>query len=105
MPALAGAPDAGPPPRGPSPSRDALTRARPVGEPGVACAIGQAFDRRVAAETEILGARGVDRPAASRLAQLKQRAGVSVVDRLVDGRRGRVGGTNPAHFAIVPLDR
>src|SRR5258706_15111132 len=41
-----------------SPPRDALARARPVGEPGVACAIGQAFDRGVAAETEILGARG-----------------------------------------------
>src|ERR1700737_1174221 len=56
------------------PPRDALARARPVGEPGVARAIGQAFDRRVAAETEILVARGADRPAASLLAKLEQRA-------------------------------
>ena len=40
---------------------DALAGARAVGEPGVARAIGQAIDRRIAAETEILGARGADR--------------------------------------------
>src|SRR5882672_9500677 len=65
-----------------SSSRDALARARPVGEPGMARAIGQALDRGVAAKTEILGARSADRPAASLLAQLEQRAAVSVVDRL-----------------------
>src|SRR6267142_3773084 len=84
------------------PPRDALTRARPVGEPGVAGAIGQAVDRRVAAETEILGARGVDRPAASRLAQLEQRAGVPVVDRLVDSGRRRFGVQRPQHLILEP---
>src|SRR6267143_2112089 len=65
------------------PPRDALARARPVREPGVAGAIGQPFDRRVAAETEILGARGVDRPAASRLAQFEQRAGGFVGEHVI----------------------
>jgi hypothetical protein len=63
-----------------SPPRHALARARPVGEPGVARAIGQAFERRVAAETEIRGTRRADRPAASLLAQLEQRAAMCVVD-------------------------
>jgi len=66
---------------------DALARARPVGKPGVACAIGQALEGRVAAETEILGARAADRPAASLLAQFEQRAAMCAVDRLVGGRR------------------
>src|ERR1700716_2825188 len=96
---------ASPPPRRISPPRDALARARPVGEPGVAGAIGQAFDRRVAAETEILGARGVDRPAASRLAHLEQRAGASVVDRLVDGRRFRLGVQRPQQLILEPWYR
>src|SRR5277367_1766507 len=47
---------------------DAVLGVRPVGEPAVAGAIGQALDRRVAAETEILGAGGVDWPTASFLA-------------------------------------
>src|SRR5437667_2249917 len=37
---------------------DALARARPVGEPCVARAIGQACERRIAAKTEIRRARG-----------------------------------------------
>ena len=56
----------------------------------MARAIGQPFDRRVAAETEILRARGADRPAASLVVQLEQRATVSVVDRLVIGIRPRL---------------
>src|SRR3984957_6613602 len=69
-----------------SPPRDALTRARPVGEAGVARAIGQAFYRRVTAKAEIRGARGADWPAASLLAQIQQGTAVRVVDRLVVGR-------------------
>src|SRR6266446_1504928 len=34
-------------------AHDALAGARPVGEPGMARAVGQAFERRVAAKTEI----------------------------------------------------
>src|SRR5260370_22316867 len=67
-------------------------------------AIGQGFDRRVAAETEILGARGADRPAASLLAQLEQRAAVSVVDRLVVGRR-RLGVQRQEHLISEPWHR
>src|SRR5207244_9726614 len=66
---------------------NALARARPIGKPCVARAIGQAFERRVAAKTEIRKARSADRPAASFLAQLEQRAAMSVVDRLVVRRR------------------
>src|ERR1700722_16634936 len=66
--------------------RDALTRTRPVGEAGVARAIGQAFYRRVTAKAEIRGARGADWPAASVLAQIQQGTAVRVVDRLVVGR-------------------
>jgi hypothetical protein len=87
-----------------SPSRDALARARPVGEPGVARAIGQAFDRGVAAKTEILGARGADRPAASLLAQLEQRAAVSVVNRLVVGRL-RLGARGQQYLTSEPSHR
>ena len=58
--------------RGVSSPRDARAAARPVGEPRVARAIGQAFDRRVAAEAEVVGARGTDRPATSRIAQFEQ---------------------------------
>src|SRR4030081_3439030 len=88
-----------------SPPRDALARTRPVGEPGVARAIGQAFERGVAAETEILGARGADRPAASLLAQLEQRAAVFVVDRLVVGRRLRLGVQRQKHLTVEPWQR
>src|ERR1700736_3528739 len=70
---------------------DALARARPVGEPGMARAIGHALDRGVAAKTKILGARSADRPTASLLAQLEQRAAVSVVDRLLVAGRLRLG--------------
>ena len=68
-----------------SSARDALPIGWPVGEPGVAGAIGQAFDRRVPAEAKIIGAGGADRPAASQLAQLEQRATVFCLDRLVVG--------------------
>src|ERR1019366_8558543 len=88
-----------------SPPRNALARARPVGEPAVTRAIGQAFDRRVAAETEILGARGADRPAASLLAQLEQRAAMFVVDRLVVGRRLRLGVQRLEHLILEPWHR
>src|ERR1035437_2814957 len=88
-----------------SPPRNALARARPVGEPAVTRAIGQAFDRRVAAETEILGARGADRPAASLLAQLEQRAAMIVVDRLVVGRRLRLGVQRLEHLILEPWHR
>jgi NAD(P)-dependent dehydrogenase (short-subunit alcohol dehydrogenase family) len=52
--------------------RDALVRVQPVGEPAVTGAIGQAIDRPVAAETEVVIARRVDRPAAALLAQVEQ---------------------------------
>ena len=61
---------------------DALARARPVGEAGVACAIGQAVERRVAAKAKILGAGRADRPAATLLAEFEQRAAVLADDRL-----------------------
>jgi len=53
----------------------------------MAGAIGQAVEGRVAAEAKIRKPRGADRPAASLLAQLEQRAAMSVWDRLVIGRR------------------
>src|SRR5258708_35364193 len=62
---------------------NALARARAVGEPCVARAIGHALKRRVAAKAEIRKPRGGDRPAAPLFIQLKQSAAVSVVDRLV----------------------
>src|SRR5258708_5090878 len=65
------------------PPRDALARAGPVGESRVAGAIGQAFDRRVAAKAEIREPRGRDRPAAALLAQFEQRAAMFARDRLV----------------------
>jgi len=66
---------------------NALARARPVGKPCVARAIGQAFERRIAAKTEIRKPGGADRPAASFLVQFEQRAAMSIVDRLVVMRR------------------
>src|ERR1043166_941622 len=72
--------------------------ARPIGEAGVAGAIGNAVARRIAAESEIRGAGFADRPAALRRAQLEQRALVRTVDRrLVIGRSG-VGGSQ--HVAL-----
>jgi hypothetical protein len=68
------------------PPRDALPQARPIGEAGVARAIGQAFYRRVTAKAEVRGARGADWPAASLLAQIQQGTAVRVVDRLLVGR-------------------
>jgi hypothetical protein len=88
-----------------SPPRDALAGARPVGEPAVACAIGQAFDRRVAAKTEIRRTRGADRPAASLLAQLEQRAAVSVVDRRVVGHGLRLPVQCLEHLILQPWHR
>src|SRR5665213_329015 len=63
--------------------RDALSRTRPIGDAAMARAIGQAVDRRVAAETEIVGAGRADRPAASGFAQFEQRAGVVIGNRLL----------------------
>src|SRR5437667_2852491 len=54
-----------------------------VGEAGVAGAIGQAFDRCVAAKAEILRSGRADRPAASLLAQLEQRAAMFLADRVI----------------------
>src|SRR5438045_4080489 len=54
-----------------------------VGEASMAGAIGQAFDRRVAAKTEILRSGRADRPAASLLAQLEQRAAMFLADRVI----------------------
>src|SRR6202171_5973691 len=71
----------------------------------MARAIGQALDRGVAAKTEILGARSADRPAASLLAQLEQRAAVSVVDRLLVGRRLRLGVQRREHLMSEPCRR
>src|SRR5229473_2680948 len=88
-----------------SPSHDALARARPVGEPCVARAIGQAFERRIAAKTEIGSARSADRPAASLLAQLEQRAAMSVVDRLVVRRRLRLAVQCLEHLILEPWHR
>src|SRR5262249_34511870 len=47
------------------------------------------FDWFVPAETEVLGARVADRPAAFPLAELEQRASASIVDRDVFRRRLR----------------
>src|ERR1700730_5988744 len=74
-----------------SPPRDALTQARPVGEAGVARAIGQALYRWVTAKAEIRGARGADWPAASLVAQIQQGTAVRVVDRIVVGRSPWLG--------------
>src|SRR6266567_109570 len=71
-----------------------LTRADAVGEATMAGAIGQAFDRRIAAEAEIVGAGRRDWPAASFVAQFEQRAAVAVMDRLAvlgGQRRGLQG--------------
>jgi hypothetical protein len=85
-----------------SPPSDARATAWPVGEPGVAGAIGQAFDRRVAAEAEVVGARGTDRPATSCIAQFEQRAAVSVVNRLIIGCGLRLGVGRQRHPVAQP---
>ena len=72
-------------------ARDVLARAGPVGEPAMAGTIGQAVERRVAAEAEIGRARRADRPAASRLAQFEQRTVPCIVDRLELVRRIQLG--------------
>src|ERR1700719_892067 len=75
-----------PAPRGRGPFAVALPGAQPIGDAGVAGAIGEAVDRAVAAEPEIHGAGFADRPAALGLAQLEQRAFVRALDRrLVPG--------------------
>src|SRR5277367_2806711 len=84
-------------------SRDA--RGGTVGEAAMAGTIGQAFDRRVAAEAEILSPRRADRPAASRLAQFKQRAAVFVVDRFVVKARLRLGVGILQHLILQPRRR
>src|SRR6516225_10762113 len=53
----------------------------------MACAIGQALDRRIAAKAEIGKSGRRDRPAAGRIAQSHARAGVPVMDRLFDRAR------------------
>src|SRR5260370_41503682 len=49
----------------------------------VARAIGHAFQRRVAAKAEILGAGRADRPTAPFVAEFEQRAAVRTCDRLL----------------------
>src|SRR5271168_5268543 len=58
-----------------------------VSEPAMARAIGQAFQRPVAAKTEILLAGGADRPAASLFAQFEQGAVLLAENGLILGRR------------------
>src|SRR5438128_8529992 len=66
-----------------------LAARRAISDARVAGAIGQAFDRRAAAEAEVLGAGGADRPAALFLPQLEQAAATAVEDRdVLDGRLG-----------------
>src|SRR5580704_3427134 len=81
-----------------------LARARPVGQPCMAGAIGQAVDRRIAAEAKILFAWARDRPAASLLAQFEQRAGVSGVDRRLEGGR-RLRVERLEHLILQPWHR
>ena len=84
---------------------DALAGAGAVGEPAVARAIGQAFDRGVAAETEIRKPRGADRPAASLRAQFEQRTGVAIVDRRVVGCGLRLAVQRLQHPVLQPRHR
>src|SRR5260370_42653810 len=87
-----------------SPRTTSLARARSLGEPCVARTRGQAFEGRVAAETEIRGARGADRPAAPFLVQLEQRAAESIMDRFVD-RRLRLAIQCLEHLILWPWHR
>src|SRR6266540_412308 len=65
----------------------AAAAGRAIGDARVADAVGQAFDRLVAAVAEVLGARRVDRPAAFALAELKQSTAAPVGDRDLLGAR------------------
>ena len=89
----------------PRPTVSAWAAAWPVGEPGMAGAVGQAYDRHVAAEAEILGTRGRDRPAALLRAQLHQRAAGSGLDRLFVGRRQRFGVQRLQQLVLQPWHR
>src|SRR5262249_57696853 len=60
---------------------------RPICNARVPQAIGQSFDWLIPAEAEVRGARVADRPAAFLLAELKQLASASFVDRHVFSRR------------------
>src|SRR5580700_3115577 len=71
----------------------------------MAGAIRQAFDRCVAAETEILRPRRADWPAASRLVELEQRAAMFIVDRLVVRKRLRLGVDGLQHLILQPRRR
>src|SRR5882724_4505034 len=85
-------------------ARDALTRAWPVGEAGMAGAIRHAVERRVAAKAEIRGARRADRPAAPLLAQFEQRAALRAHDKPpFDGQLFVV--ERPQHLILQPRDR
>ena len=86
-------------------SRDALARARPVGEPGVACAIGQAFERRIAAKTGIRGARSADRPAASLLAQLEERTAMFALSIGSSPATGSASANTSEHPILQPRHR
>jgi hypothetical protein len=68
---------------------------RPICNARVPHAIGQSFEWLVSAEAEVLRARVAHRPAAFPLAELKQRASTSVVDRNVFSRRPRARERRP----------
>src|SRR5690349_3005867 len=74
----------------PSPRR-LCTAGAAISDARVACAIGQAGERFVAAEAEVLRAGVVDRPAALPLLELEQRAAAPVVDRYLLGLHLRKG--------------
>src|SRR5439155_20953098 len=57
----------------------------PIRDALVPRAIGQSFDRFVAAEAEVRGARAADRPAALPLTELEQRAAAPIEDRDILG--------------------
>src|ERR1700688_4677608 len=71
----------------------------------MAGAIGQAFDRRVAAEAKIRFTRGRDRPEAQLLAQFEQRAAMLALDRLVIRLRLRPRVQRPQHVILQPRQR
>jgi hypothetical protein len=78
----------------------ALPTDRPICNARVAHTIGQSFDWLISAEAEVIGARVADRPAAFPLAELKQRASASVVDRDVFSRRLRPRERRPQHLML-----
>src|SRR6516162_8973552 len=63
----------------------------------MARAIGQALDGRIAAKAEIGKSGGRDRPAAGRLAQFHERAGVPVMDRFFDRASLQLAGQHLQH--------